>query len=181
MSLARQLAYVELNGWGFGAAPRGQKAGLIQGPRCISGARQPKEQERGSRLCSHTRAAPGTHWPGVVAVLRLQSFVGNGSLTWRLQSASFSRTRITPWILIKTIRKYTIPFLHPRGGWNKRGRRKKTNFTGMGLQYGYSHTWIFFFFLLWSWPFSHSITLLELLKWFHASWFSLISQMSTVR
>lgn len=46
MSLARQLAYVELNGWGFGAAPRGQKAGLTRGPRCISGARQPRERER---------------------------------------------------------------------------------------------------------------------------------------
>ena len=81
MSLAQQLAYVELNGWGFSAAPRGQKGGLTQGPRCISGARWPRELEGDLRLCSHTRAAPGTHWPGVVAVLRLQSFVGNGGLT----------------------------------------------------------------------------------------------------
>lgn len=81
MSLAQQLAYVELNGWEFSAAPRGQKGGLIQGPRCSSGARRPRELEGDLRLCSHTRAAPGTHWPGVVAVLRLQSFVGNGGLT----------------------------------------------------------------------------------------------------
>lgn len=56
----------------------------------------------------------------------LHSSVVNGSLTCRLQSASFSRTGITPLILIKAIQTYIIPFLDPRGGWNKGGRREKT-------------------------------------------------------
>lgn len=163
--------------WMAGDSVQLQDAGKLAWPKVLAVSQEQGSPGSRSGLWG---SAPGTHWPSVIAVLRLQSFVGNGSLTWRLQSASFPRTRITPWILIKTIRKYTIPFLHPRGGWNKKGRRKKAILQEWDCT---TVTLIlcFFFFLLWSWPFSHSITLLELLKWFHASWFSLISQMSRVR
>lgn len=151
MSLARQLAYVELNGWEFSAAPRGQKGGLIQGPRCISGARRPRELEGDLRLCSHTRAAPGTHWPGVVAVLRLQSFVGNGGLTWRLQSASFSRPRIT---------NILYPFCIPEEDETREEEGKiKKQFYRNGIMLRLLSYFAFFFY------FDHDHFLMALLFW----------------
>lgn len=107
---------------------------LDPGTHYGSGARQPGT---GRRLCSHTRAASRAP-----LVRQHRHHQLHSSLTCRPQSARFSRTGITLLIRMKAMQKYIAPSLDPKGGGNE-GRRRKSNFTRMGLHHGWCYNLLF--------------------------------------